>query len=499
MNILFIEYNMEPVKRFCNLLEKTFKNCNIFSCPTGEETLEFVKTKQPNIVIMDIQQTGINSFVLLKILQKKVPGIYFLLSASPEHFFWLEKAISLGADDYLLKPFSEQEFILRIKKAIRFLEKDKNLVASENTKVGDKYYRKIFELLSDAIIIYSEEKILFANSAAAKLLNMTYPQMLVGKSIFNFIHPGFINIFWKESKRLIEEKQTRKMPEFKFVTGDGAIIDVELILTPFNYKGLIAINMIIKNITEKKKMEAELEKADRLESIRILSGGIAHDFNNFLATMLGNITLAKTYKDNPDKIYEKLDIMEKATQQAKELTNQLLSLFKGVETEKKTVNLKELITNSASFALSGSNISFDFSFPEDLFPLKIDVTQMGQVINNLLINAVQAMPHGGKIYIKAENENIDETSLKKAELPLPIGKYVKISVKDEGIGIPEENLQKIFEPFFSTKPEGSGLGLATSYAIIKKHNGHINVFSRVGEGTTFEIYLPAAVDTLENS
>lgn len=493
MNILFIEHNIGSSKQFYNLLEKNFIECNIISCPTGEEALEFTKTKRPDIIIMDIRQPCIDSLVVLKILKKKDPDIYLLMSAAPEDFMWLQKAVSLGIDDYLLKPFQEKEFILRIKKAIRFIEKNKNTL-SRDLKENDGYYRKFFELIPSPIIIHSEKKIVFANTAAAKLLNITLPQMIVGKSLLNFIHPELINIFQKETQQLIKDNQEHKKLESKFVTSDGTIIEVELILSPFNYQGAPAILTIIYNITERKRIEAELQKADRLESIGILTSGIAHDFNNFLATMLGNIALAKTYKDNPDKIYEKLDIMEKATLQAKELTRQLLTLFKGEEVEKKVINLKDLITNSASFALSGSNISFDFSFPEDLLPLKIDVAQMGQVISNMIINAVQAMPQGGKIYIKAENVVL-EPSLKNANLiPLPEGKYVKISVKDEGIGIPAENLQKIFEPFFSTKPEGSGLGLATSHAIIKKYNGYINVISQVGVGTTFEIYLPAAAD-----
>jgi CheY-like chemotaxis protein len=147
--------------------------------------------------------------------------------------------------------------------------------------------------------------------------------------------------------------------------------------------------------------------------------------------------------------------------------------------------------NSTYFALSGSNVSCEFFFSEDLLPVEIDGAQMGQVINNMIINAVQAMPQGGTIRINAENVAL-EASQNEHFIPLPEGEYVRISVKDDGVGIPEENQQKIFDPFFSTKPGGSGLGLATSYAIVKKHGGYIDVHSQVGVGTTFEIYLPAA-------
>jgi two-component system, cell cycle sensor histidine kinase and response regulator CckA len=256
---------------------------------------------------------------------------------------------------------------------------------------------------------------------------------------------------------------------------------------------VIAVMGVAQNITERKRIEEELLKTDKLESIGFLAGGIAHDFNNILAIMLGNISLARTYRDNVDKVYEKLETIEKAINQAKDLTQQLFIFAKGGEPVKKTVQIQELIKNNTTFALSGSNVSCDFSFPHKLLPVKVDRAQISQVINNIIINAIQAMPDGGTIHVQGDNV-LEGANKTERLLPLKKANYIKISIKDQGIGIKDDYLKKIFDPFFTTKIEGSGLGLATSYSIIKKHEGYIEVRSKVNEGTTFDIYIPASVE-----
>ncbi|MBA7519214.1 Sensor kinase CckA [subsurface metagenome] len=241
------------------------------------------------------------------------------------------------------------------------------------------------------------------------------------------------------------------------------------------------------DITERRMMEEELLKAQKLESVGFLAGGIAHDFNNILTSILGNIEIAKMglYQDN--KITERLTKAEKATLQAKNLTQQLLTFSKGGVPVKKVVSVSELLRESANFALRGSNVRVKFSSPDNLWSVEVDEGQVSQVISNLIINADQAMPKGGIIELFAENV----TAAAEDSLPLKNGKYVKISIKDHGTGISEEHLPKIFDPFFTTKKKGSGLGLATSYSIVKKHGGCITAESQLGAGTTFSIYVPA--------
>ena len=249
----------------------------------------------------------------------------------------------------------------------------------------------------------------------------------------------------------------------------------------------------MEDITERIKMEAELLRISKLESIGILSAGIAHDFNNILATILVNTSLAKIYAESEDKISEVLTNVEKASMRAKDLTQQLLTFSKGGAPIKKTVAIPELIKDSIDFALRGSNVKCEFSTPDDVWPINADEGQISQVINNLIINAYQAMPQGGTIKVRAENVTVGA----KHFLPLQEGKYIKICVEDQGIGIPQEQLDKVFDPFFTTKKKGSGLGLTTSYSIISNHDGYISVESELGVGTTFHIYLPATSKAIQ--
>jgi two-component system cell cycle sensor histidine kinase/response regulator CckA len=242
------------------------------------------------------------------------------------------------------------------------------------------------------------------------------------------------------------------------------------------------------DITEKKKMEEDLLKVEKLESVGIFAGGIAHDFNNILTVILGNISLAKMYTEQEEKIYRTLSEIEKASIQAKELTKQLLTFAKGGAPILKTSYMREMIKDTVKFALRGSNVKCRFTVQDDLWTVDIDEGQISQVINNLVINAKQAMPDGGMVKVTAKNiAGNQEQSIKLKDID-----YVKVSFGDNGTGISEEHLAKIFVPYFTTKTKGSGLGLATSFSIIKKHKGYITVDSELGAGTTFIFYLPAS-------
>jgi two-component system cell cycle sensor histidine kinase/response regulator CckA len=243
-----------------------------------------------------------------------------------------------------------------------------------------------------------------------------------------------------------------------------------------------------QDITERKRMEEELLRAQKLESVGLLAGGIAHDFNNILTIIMGNISLAKTDLARGDDPSELLTEAERASKRAQTLTRQLLTFAKGGAPLKETASIKDILKESSSFVLRGSKSGCEFSLAEDLWPAEVDVGQISQVINNIVINANQAMPKGGIIQIAAENLIIGNGQ----GLPVKAGKYVRISIKDQGVGIAEKHLLNIFDPYFTTKQEGSGLGLATTYSIIRKHDGHITVESKLGEGTTFHIYLPAS-------
>ncbi|GAB4387597.1 MAG: hypothetical protein Kow0025_02060 [Thermodesulfovibrionales bacterium] len=252
--------------------------------------------------------------------------------------------------------------------------------------------------------------------------------------------------------------------------------------------GVVGAVLVMRDITEKQKMEEELFRAQKLESLGVLAGGIAHDFNNILTSILSNISLAKLSFRDGGKTQKRLDAAEKAAFRAQGLTQQLLTFSKGGAPVRKTASVANIIEESADFALQGSNVKCFFRLAEDLWPVVIDEGQISQVISNLVINADHAMPGGGVIEVMAENFRAGEGD----GLPLRSGRYVRLSIRDCGTGIPPEHLPKIFDPFFTTKQKGSGLGLSTTYSIIRNHEGHIEVESRLGEGTTFHIYLPAS-------
>jgi PAS domain S-box-containing protein len=242
---------------------------------------------------------------------------------------------------------------------------------------------------------------------------------------------------------------------------------------------------------ERNILMQESLRAAKLESIGTLAGGIAHDFNNLLTGIMGNIGLAKTYLKPADRTHEMLDEAEKAAVRAKDLTQQLLTFARGGRPVKKRVNIGKLIKESATFALRGSNVRLELDLPDNLWPVEVDEGQISQVIHNLVINADEAMPAGGMLDIKASNFTV-----KKGDITtLAPGKYVRIDVRDTGVGISEEHLQRIFEPYFTTKQKGSGLGLATVYSIARNHGGYVHAKSAFKEGTTFHIYLPATEKT----
>lgn len=242
------------------------------------------------------------------------------------------------------------------------------------------------------------------------------------------------------------------------------------------------------DMTEHRQLEYEKSKVIKLESLGVLAGGIAHDFNNILTAILGNISLSQTLVDREDEIFRRLKNAESACLKAKDLTQQLLTFARGGAPVKKTTSLHELIKEVTWFALSGSNVRSYFTIFDDLRNVDVDEDQISQVINNLVINAVQAMPEGGVINISAENVNLARGN----SFSLSPGDFIKIAIADRGHGISAENLPRIFDPFFTTRESASGMGSTTAWSIVKRHGGHISVESIPDQGSVFEIYLPAS-------
>ncbi|MCP4690992.1 MAG: response regulator [Desulfobacterales bacterium] len=271
----------------------------------------------------------------------------------------------------------------------------------------------------------------------------------------------------------------------------GEFIPVDVSAGPAAHHGKPADLVIIKDASNQKKLKEEIEKSRQLESIAALSGGIAHDYNNLLTAILGNISLALADIAPGEDIYSLLEETQKAALLAKELTQKLITFSRGEKPVTETAPIAPLVKSAAEFSLSGSNVKATFHFPPNLWPAKINQNQIGQAIYNLVINAREAMPDGGVVRITARNIAIGEGASS-----LDPGEYVMITIKDQGVGIPPENLGKIFDPYFTTKErgadKGTGLGLSICHSIIKKHGGDIAVESKVGRGANMYVFLPSS-------
>ncbi len=362
---------------------------------------------------------------------------------------------------------------------------------------SEEKFRTFFEVSPVGIIIYPatsdplNKPLTFAtfNSAFHNFFDYTRNE-LNNMSISGISYPEDIG----KNKALISELLSGKSNSFKmekrYIKKSGDIfwgyLHVTLLRDISGNASEVMTTLV--DITERKIMESEQLKIEKLESVGILAGGIAHDFNNILTSIVINLARAKMSLDSRENLSSMLTDAEDSCRRAKDLTNKLITFSRGGAPVKKIMSISEQLTDSTMFALRGSNVKCKFHLSRDLWHVEIDEGQMNQVIVNLVINATQAMPNGGTIYITAENLYAGTHNI----LSLPKMNFIKITVRDKGHGIPKEHIQKIFDPYFTTKKKGSGLGLSSAYSIIKNHGGYIDVRSETGSGSVFDIYLPAA-------
>jgi PAS domain S-box-containing protein len=351
---------------------------------------------------------------------------------------------------------------------------------------SEERYRMLVELSPDSVFIHKEGRFVFMNTTGATLLGAKRPEDLYGREVLDFVHPDFRE---KVRQRIVTAQAYRKNPpvEMVLLRIDQATVPVEMVSVHFYHRNVDFILAVARDISERKRMQDELVKVQRLESLGVLAGGIAHDFNNILTGILGNISLLLHQLGPSSDLSGRLESCEKAAIRASELTQQLLTFARGGAPIRKLMDLRMLIGESATFVLRGSQIGCEIKLAEDLWSIKADAGQISQVLHNILINAMQAMPNGGVVGIAGANVHLDHGNL----LNLPAGDYLRIDIKDQGRGIPPEDLPRIFDPYYSTKSEGTGLGLASVYSVIKRHGGAVDVSSTVGIGSIFTIFLPA--------
>jgi PAS domain S-box-containing protein len=343
-------------------------------------------------------------------------------------------------------------------------------------------YQVLFEMESDALamIEVSTGNILEMNQAFIDLYGYTRDECLQMKNT-DFSHEPD-----KTQKATIERSNI--IPVRWHKKKDGTVFPVEIVANTFAFQGRDVHIAAIRDITERKQLESRLQQTQKMEAISTLAGGIAHDFNNLLSVITGNVSYSLSQLNRDEELFDVLSDVQKGAKQAQNLTHQLLTFSKGGEPVKKVADLNQLIKESAQFVMRGARSRCEFELSDNLFIVEVDTGQINQVISNLVINANQAMPNGGIIYLRTDNVKIEAEN----HLALSAGRYVKITVEDQGTGISEKHLSNIFDPFYTTKQQGNGLGLSTVYSIVQKHNGNISVYSELEKGTVFNVYIPAS-------
>ncbi len=361
--------------------------------------------------------------------------------------------------------------------------------ATMSLQASELRYRWLFESARDGILILDAETghIADVNPFLIELLGYSHDQFM-NKFVWDI---GVLKDVYTNRDKFFElrEKKYIRYADLPLEASDGRQVAVEFVSNVYQEGNQSVIQCNISDITENKKLVEISQRNQKLESLGVLAGGIAHDFNNLMHGIYGYIDMALQESD-PAEVNQNLLQAMNSIDRARALTRQLLTFAKGGVPIRKKTSISVLVRETAPFALSGSNVSCSYELPDNLWMCTIDKEQISQVIDNIVINARQAMPAGGYISISAQNISINR------EPPgvLTNGNYVKISIHDSGIGIPKDMLHRIFDPFFTTKTKGQGLGLAMCQSIITKHNGEIEVESVLSQGSTFHIILPASAE-----
>jgi len=482
MKILLVEDHPDSRRNLSRLIEK--RGHEVIAFASAEEAeVELAREKFP-FLILDWMLPGKSGVDLCRQLRGQPNGdeMYILLVTARGDAEDLEQALEAGANDYLTKPLDPRGLNVRLSVAenhIRGLqERNQNRVALQ------EYARRMSDILektSDGFFAVDQNwNFTYLNAEAGRLLERNR-EVILGKNLWTTFPKVCGTVFEKNFRQVME---TQNALEFEALKSDGkSWFEVHA------YASGGGISVFFRDITERKRSEDERLTTRKLESLGTLAGGIAHDLNNILTVISGNIGLAQL--DAPSHCGNLLSYLGKAgqaAQHAARLSSQLLTFSKGGAPLKKVSSVGDLLQRAAEFSLHGSKLRAAIEIEDHLAKAEIDAGQIEQVINALIINAREAMPNGGCVRVCAENIQIDD----RTGLQLEPGRYIRVTITDQGSGIAPEIVGKIFDPYFTTKSSSSGLGLAISYSIIRKHGGLLHLERTSPEGTTFTFYLPAA-------
>ncbi len=451
---------------------------------TPDEAIQFISDSPPDAVIVDTGVPPDEEFFISATRLLREYGIPVI--CADHNAIKKAGAVSVQGVSIIAQPIENGDICSILSGILKLKTPDNSIDNSE------EFFRLMIEDGSDMILILNEAgDVMYQSPSIKRILGYTMEE-LDGRQITEFIYFEDLEKFYDSFTRFLQNPLYAPPLELRVFHKDGTLRNIEAKAKNFSrHPSIRGVITNCRDITDRKKIELELHKVQKLESLGILAGGIAHDFNNILTSIIGNIALIKMDIDPGSEIFDALADAEKASYRARDLTQQLLTFSKGGSPVRKITSIGPLLEETASFTLHGCQIRCDVHVPPDLWLVDIDEGQVSQVMNNLLINAIQAMSESGSIEIEAANIRIEDTQ----HPLLPQGEYVRISVSDQGTGIPASLLTKIFDPYFTTKRDGSGLGLSTAYSIIKNHGGSIEVESELGIGSCFHVYIPRSTGT----
>jgi two-component system cell cycle sensor histidine kinase/response regulator CckA len=488
--------------RMCQSLRELLagQSTEIETAGSGREALRRLAEHAYDLVLLDLVLPDLSGQEVLAYIRGHHPEQLTIVLSGVSSIEAAVAALQSGAYDYIRKPAEPEELRKRVANALqqKRLAREKAAINWE-LEQSQRKYRYLVENSPDLIYTLDEQgRFTFFNDAFERLLGYKREQ-IIGRHYSEIVLPQDVEksrFAFNERRtgeratgglelRLVQDSSSAQPAPFPVEVKARGIYDREADREDKNFLGTYGV---ARDLRERKALENHLQLVEKMEAVGRLAGGIAHDFNNFLTAVIGNVALAKMHTRPDEEIHSRLEMIERATMRARDLTRQLVTFAQGGLPTRKAGRLAGLVQEAATFVLRGANARCKFFFPEDLWPAEFDSGQITQVVQNLVINADQAMKEGGVISIRGENVTVTEG----CPLPLEPGRYVRIAVEDQGCGIPRENLSKIFDPFFTTKKNGMGFGLASSYSIIKSHGGYLTVESAVGEGTRFHFFLPAA-------
>ncbi len=498
--ILIIDDDENDIKLLKGMLKS--ENYNLLGALRGEEGLKIVADTPPDLILLDVLMPEMDGFEVCRRLKQEqktriIPVV--MITALKEKEYCL-KALEEGADDFLNKPVDKTELLARTKSLLRIRTYHNALQESEERyrNILDNIQESYFEMnLAGDFTFFNDSLIEIIGYPRDELMGMNnreYTSEETAKkmyTIFNQVYrtgdPAEINDY----EILIKGGETRTLELSTNLMKDQ---DDQ----PVGFRGIARdVTERLKAEKERKQLEAQLQQAQKMETIGTLAGGIAHDFNNLLQGIQGRVSLMLMGTASSHSHFEHLNGIVDYVEGGANLTRQLLGFARGGKYEVKTTDLNELIKNqNQMFGRTKKEITIRGKYEENLWSTEVDRRQIEQVLMNLYVNALQAMPGGGDLYIQTENIIIDENYIKP--FMIKPGKYIKTSVTDTGVGMDKATQQRIFDPFFTTKGmgRGTGLGLASVYGIVKNHDGFINVYSEKGEGTTFNFYLPTSEEEI---